>query len=94
MANPQFFTLSADTEKVFTLDTNFGQVEVALVANPANTSFNATNTPIASVAGGPVDGHHLLTSTLLAKVVRDETSGATVVRVRSSGTPTVSVLGL
>lgn len=94
MANPSYSVLVADTDTVITLDGNYGQVEVALVANAANTWFNATGSAIPAVAS-PQDGNHILTTTLVAKVVRDQSPGATtVVHLRSSGTPTVSVLGL
>lgn len=92
--SPAYTVLVADTEAVVTLDGNYGQVEVALVAGAANTWFNATGTTIGAVAGS-MDGNHILTTTLLAKVVQDKSPGnVTVVHLRSSGTPTVSVLGL
>lgn len=94
MANPRFQTLSTDTDTTVTLDANYGQVEVTLVTNPATTYFNATGTAIGPVAGS-MDGNHVLTATLIAKVVTDGTAGTnTVVHLRSAGTPTVQVLGL
>lgn len=94
MANPKYVTLVADTESVVTTDDNFGQIEVTIVANPALTYFNTKDAAIGPVAGS-MDGNHALSSTLIAKVVRDETGGtASKVRIRSAGTPTVQVLGL
>lgn len=94
MANPKFVTLTADTESVVTLDYNYSQVEVALISGAATTYFNTADVPIGTVAGS-VDGNHALTSTLVAKVVLDLTSGAaSKVRLRSAGTPTVQVTGL
>jgi hypothetical protein len=94
VANPKYVTLAANVESVVTLDANFGSIEVALVANADLTCFNTTGTPIGSVSG-PVDGCHTLTSSLPAKVVADGTAGqASVVRLRSVGTPTVQVCGL
>jgi hypothetical protein len=93
VANPRIVTLVADTDTPITLDQNFGAVEVALIANAATTLFNARGAAIASSTPG--DGHHVLTVTLPAKVVPDETGGqATVVHLRSSGTPTLLVAGL
>lgn len=92
--SPAYVTLVADTDATVTLDSNYGQVEVALVANAANTWFNALGNTVPAVASAQ-DGNHVLTTTLLAKVIRDQSPGnVTVVHLRSSGTPTVSVLGL
>ncbi len=94
MPNPVFKVLQADTELSFDLDRNYGVVEVAIVANGANTWFNTSNTPIGAVAGN-MDGNHILTTTLPAKTVLDLTEGAnSKIRLRSSGTPTVQVTGL
>ncbi len=93
MANPKVVTLVADTDTTVTLDSNAGYVEVALIANAATTVFNTRNAAIASAT--PADGNHTLTSSLPAKIVADETAGAaSIVRLRSSGTPTVSVCGI
>lgn len=95
MANPVYATLTADVETVLTLDANYGQIEVALISGAALTCFNATDTAITTVAGGPVNGNHVLTTTLPAKVVVDGTGGAvSKVHLRSAGTPVVSVMGL
>jgi hypothetical protein len=94
VANPKFVTLVADTEQTVTLDSNYAQVEVALISGPATTYFNTTDTTIGTVSGA-MDGNHALTTTLVAKVVQDGTGGtASKVHLRSAGTPTVQVLGL
>ena len=93
MATPLNRTLTADTELVITLDSNCGQIEVALIAGAATTYFNTTDTPIPAISGN-MDGNHVLTTSLLAKVVPDGTAGAvSKVRLRSTGTPTVAVVG-
>lgn len=91
--SPAYVTLTADTDAEVELSGNFGAVEVTLVANAATTYFNAKGTAVPSIASPP-NGQHVLTPTLLSKVVKDDTSGNTVVHLRSSGTPTVSVAGL
>ncbi len=94
MANPQIFTLQADTEKVFTLDQNYGEVRVTVIANPAVIYFNTSDTAIGSVAGS-MDGNEPLPAVLCSRVVRDQTAGAvSKVRVRSAGTPTIAVGGV
>jgi hypothetical protein len=94
MANPKFVTLSVDVEQTITLDSNYSQVEVALISGAATTYFNTTDTTIGSVSG-TMDGNHALTTTLVAKVVQDGTGGAaSKVHLRSAGTPTVQVLGI
>jgi hypothetical protein len=94
VANPKFAVLVADTDTTLTLDRNFDLVEVTLVSGAATTYFNTAGTAIGTVAS-PVDGNHVLTTTLLSKVVTDITAGApSVVHLRSTGTPTVCVLGL
>jgi hypothetical protein len=91
--NPVYRTLAADQDTTVTLDANYGNVEVAIVANAAVVQFNTTGTVISSST--LTDGNHAVSATLPAKIVRDETSGGvTVVHLRSSGTPTVSVCGL
>lgn len=92
MANPKIVTLVADTDTPVDLGSNFGAVEVALIANAATTLANATGTTITSST--PADGNHTLTTTLPVKTIQDFTTGNTVVHLRSSGTPTVQVYGL
>lgn len=94
MANPQYWTLTADTEKIFTLDQNYGSVRITVIANPAVIYFNTSDTTIGAVAGS-MDGNEAIPATLCSRVVTDQTSGtATKVHVRSAGTPTISVGGL
>lgn len=93
MPNPIYRVLVADTDTTVTLSDNYADVEVAIIANAAVVQFNTTGTAITSST--LTDGNHAVSSTLPAKIVRDETGGqATVVHLRSSGTPTVSVCGL
>lgn len=93
MANPIHRTLSADTELVLPLEANYGEVEVVIVGNAATTYFNTSNTPIGPVAGD-MDGNHVLTAALLGKQVQDRTGGASsTLRIRSAGTPTITVTG-
>lgn len=93
MANPRVVTLVADTDTTVTLDANYGAVEVTLLSGAATTVFNTGGVAIGSAT--PADGNHTLTTTLLSKVVPDTTSGAaSVVHLRSAGTPTVAVFGL
>lgn len=90
--SPAYVTLVADTDTAVTLDKNYGAIEVTLVANAATTQFNATGTPIAS--SSLTDGNHVLNTTLVSKTVIDGTGGgASVVHLRSSGTPTIMVYG-
>lgn len=94
MANPQHFTLVADTEKVFTLDGDYSEVRITVVANPAVIYFNTSDVAIGTVAGS-MDGNDVIPAVICSRTVKDWTSGtATKVRVRSAGTPTISVLGL
>lgn len=92
MASPRYVTLTADTDLPVDLGYNYGAVEVTLIANAATTQFNIAGGPIASST--LTDGNHVLTTTLLSKIVEDKTTGNTIVHLRSSGTPTVSVAGL
>ncbi|MET0416053.1 MAG: hypothetical protein ABW022_08535 [Actinoplanes sp.] len=90
---PQHFTLAADTEKVFTLAGNYGRIRIVVVANPAVIYFNTKNTAVPAVASNQ-DGHQVIPAALAVVEVDDETSGTeSVVRMRSTGTPTVMVTG-
>lgn len=94
MANPVHRTLVADTELTVTLEGNYGAVEVALVSGAATTYFNTANVVVGPVAGAQ-DGNHVVTAALPVKTVQDATAGAaSIVRLRSVGTPTVTVTGL
>lgn len=92
MPNPRVVTLVADTSTPVDLGSNFGAVEVALIANPATTVFTTDGSTLNSST--PADGRHTVTSLVPAKTVLDQTTGNTVVNLRSAGTPTVEVTGL
>ncbi|MFI7073569.1 hypothetical protein [Micromonospora sediminicola] len=83
----QHYTLAANTEKTFTFDGNYGWVEVLNVDGAAAVYFTTDNT--AATVGG--DGCYVLPAAISSLEVRDATTGNTVVRVKSAGTPTVSV---
>lgn len=92
-ATPQHFTLTADTEKVFTLDQNCGKIRIVVVANPAVIYFNTKNTAVPAVASNQ-DGNQAIPAVLAVVEVDDETAGnSSIVRMRSAGTPTVMVTG-
>jgi hypothetical protein len=92
-ADPQHFTLVADTEKVFTLSQNCGMIRIVVYANPATIFFNTENLAVPAVAASQ-DGQQVIPAALSVVEVIDETAGAvSVVRMRSSGTPTVMVTG-
>lgn len=91
MSETQHATLVANTEAVITFTKNFGKVRVTQVANPALTYCNAKDTAIGSVVGD-MTGNDVLPGVLCSLEMDDETGGvATKVRVRSVGTPTISV---
>lgn len=93
--SPQHYTLVADTEKVFTLDDNYGEVRITVWANPSLIAFNTSNTPIGSVAVTIPDGNELLPAVLCSRVARDRTSGAaSIVRVRAQGASSITVGGV
>ncbi len=94
MALPQHFTLTADTEKIFTLDQDYGAVRIIVYANPAVIFFNTRNAAVPAVAGN-MDGHHVIPGVITVAEVTDDTGGGvSVVRMRSAGTPTVMVTGI
>lgn len=94
MPNPRVLVLVADVEQNVELDNNYGQIEVTLIANAANSWFNTAGTAVGPVSGSQ-DGNHYLGAALPVKVVADNTSGANSrLRIRSVGTPTVQVYGV
>jgi len=94
MALPQHFTLAADTEKIFTLDQDYGQVRIVVYANPAVIYFNTRNAPVPAVATGQ-DGNHVVPPVMCSVEIGDDTgAGVSVVRMRSAGSPTVMVTGI
>lgn len=95
MANPKFVTLSADAEATVNLDANYGEIRITVLSNPAVVYFNTANAAIGSVTAGGTDGNEALPAVLCSRVVRDQTGGAnSVVRLRSTGTPTLLVGGV
>lgn len=92
-ADPQHFTLVADTEKIFTLSQNCGTIRVVVYASPATIFFNTENLAVPAVALSQ-NGQDVIPAALAVVEVADETSGAvSIVRMRSAGTPTVCVSG-
>ncbi len=92
-ASPIHATLVADTERVFTLDSNCGWIRIVVVANPATIYFNTKNVAVPAVASSQ-DGNQVIPPVTAVVEVQDETAGAvSVVRMRSAGTPTVMVTG-
>ncbi len=92
-ATSQHFTLTADTERVVTLNRNCGMIRIVVVSNPAVIYFNTSNTAIPAVASNQ-DGNQVIPAVTAVVEYPDETSGIeSVVRLRSAGTPTVMVTG-
>lgn len=92
MANPQHYTLAAATVKTFTLDEDYDQVEVTNVDGAARIYFTigADSTPAVAT-----DGSHVVAAVAGSRAtIRARTSGDTVVKCISSGTPMVSVRGI
>lgn len=90
MANPQHFTLVAATVKTFTLDADYGQVELTNVDGTAAVYFTTDGTAPAVAA----DGTEVLPAAIGRLTVKPRTQGATVVKAISAGTPKISVRGL
>jgi len=90
MANPQHFTLVASTVKTFTLDADYGEVELTNVDGTAAIYFT-TDGATPAVA---TDGSIVLPAAIGRLTVRPRTHGATVVKAISAGTPKISVRGL
>lgn len=91
MANPQHFTLTANTVKTFTLDSDFTEVEVTNVDGTAAVYFT-TDGSTPAVAG---DGSHVVTAAPGAFLsLQPRTSGASVVKVISAGATKVCVRGI
>lgn len=88
--SPQHVVLVADEVTTVTLDQDYYEVEVAVIANPATLWFRVDGQ--VPVAMG--DGTHVLPAALSFVTLRPGTSGPTAVKLLSTGTPTVSVRGL
>lgn len=88
--SPQHAALSANVITTLTFDQDFSEVEVAIIANPSIVWFRADGQdPVAMTAGTQV-----LPAALAFSTVRPNTVGNTVVKLLSTGTPTVSVRGI
>ncbi|MEU3452171.1 hypothetical protein ABZ671_00810 [Micromonospora sp. NPDC006766] len=86
--NPQHVVLVANTEKFVHFDVNAGMVEVTNLDGTAEVYFTTNNTS-ATVAG---EGCHVLPAAISSLEIPDGTDGrSSVVRLRSTGTPRVSV---
>lgn len=90
MANPQHFTLVAATVKTFTLDADYGEVELTNVDGAAAVYFTTNGTtPVAAA-----DGTYVLPAAIGRLTVKPHTQGVSVVKAISTGTPKISVRGL
>lgn len=89
-ASPQHATLVASTVTTLTFDVDFNRVEVMNLDGAAEVYFTASTT--APTVGGT--GCHVLPAVISSCEVEPTTSGATVVKLISAGTPKVSVRGL
>lgn len=88
--SPQTVTLVANTVRTVTLDKDYGEVEVSIVNNPAMLWWRADGQNPVAMA----DGCQVLPAVLSFATARPGTSGPTVVKLLSTGTPTVSVRGI
>jgi len=90
-ASPQHATLVAATVATLTFDEDFAEVELMNVtgASPVYARFDG----VAPVVGAA--GTHVIPAIAGATITRKpKTSGATVVKFISAGTPTVSARGI
>ena len=90
MANPQHKTLVANTVATVTLDADYFEVEVVNVSGTAEVYFTTDGS--APAIGG--DGSNVLPAAIGYVQLQPRTSGNTVVKLISSGTPRVSVRGV
>lgn len=88
--SPQHATLVADTVTTLTFDTDFRLVEVVNVDGVAEVYFRFGGT--APTVGGV--GCHVLPAAVGSVEIEPRTSGATVCKLISAGTPKVSVRGV
>lgn len=88
--SPQHHTCVAATAHTFTLDKDYALVEVTNVDGAAEVYYRADGT----APGVAADGSHVLPATICSDEIDPKTSGPTVVKVISAGTPKVSVRGL
>lgn len=90
MANPQHVTLVADTVATVTLDQDFYEVEITNVDGTAEVYFTTDGEDPAIEE----DGSHVLPAAIGFVQLRPRSSGDTVVKLISAGTPRVSVRGV
>lgn len=87
----RYATLVADTVTTITLDGDYRTVEVMSVDGAAAVYFTVDSTTNPTVGGS---GCWSLPSAASAREIESRASGATVVKLISSGTPTIGVLGV
>lgn len=91
--NPSHLTLSAGVATTVTFTENFGYVEVLNVDGAGAVPVYFTADGSTPTVGG--NGCNIVLGSAGAfLVVADKTSGATVVKVISAGTPKISVRGI
>lgn len=89
-ASPQHATLVASTVATMTFDEDFTEVEVTNVDGAAVVYFRFDGTnPVVAAAGT-----HVLPAAVGSVIRKPKTSGVTVVKFISAGTPKVSVRGI
>lgn len=87
--SPQHVTLVASTVSTVTFDEDFGMVEVTNVDGAAPVYFRMDGTAPVIAATGT----HVLPAAIGSLEVAPKTTGVTVVKLISSGTPKVSIRG-
>lgn len=91
--SPAHRTLVANTPLTISFDSNFGRVEVLNVDGAGGAPIYVSNTGVDPTVGA--DGFHIVGGAAGAFLeVDDKTSGNTVVKLISAGTPFVSVRGV
>jgi hypothetical protein len=88
--SPQHVTLTANVVSTLTFDQDFENIEVLNVDGASEVYFRVGAT--APTVGGT--GCHVLPAAIGSVEVEVFTSGATVVKLISAGTPKVSVRGI
>lgn len=97
MANPVHAQLVADVELILTLDENYSNIQVTVTSGPALIYWNSRDAAVPTVAGtlASLAGHDTIPAVLCSVIARDGLAGqVSKVRLRSAGTPTVTVKGL
>ncbi len=90
MANPQHFTLVANTVKTFTLDADYGEVEVVNLDGSAEVYFTTDGSTPALAA----DGSQVLPAAVGWVSLPPRTSGNTVVKAICGSAQRISVRGV